>query len=84
MINSIKQKTIVGKGGKVEIISSELPEGALVEVIVLVEWVEKDTTEYLLSTEANRKHLMESLENVEKRENLVVITPEEWDEKYTV
>jgi len=42
---------------------------------------EQDTTEYLLSTEANRKHLTEAIEYVEKRENLIVFTPEEWNER---
>ena len=82
MITGIRQKTVVGEGGKVEIVSPELPPGTVVEVIVVVEPVEPDTTEYLLSTEANRKHLLEAIENVEKRENLVVMTPEEWDAKY--
>jgi len=82
MITGIRQKTVVGEGGKIEIVSPELPTGTVVEVIVFVEPVEQDTTEYLLSTEANRKHLLEALENVEKRENLVVITPEEWNAKY--
>ena len=36
-----------------------------------------DETEYLLSTEANRKHLMEAIENVEKG-NLVKISGEDW------
>jgi antitoxin YefM len=89
MINAIKQKVIVEQGGKIEILSPELPEGAEVEVIVILESetaekVPQDTTEYLLSTEANRKHLLEAIENLEKRENLVVITPEEWNEKYNV
>lgn len=42
----------------------------------------KDTTEYLLSGEANRKHLMESIQNVERGENLIVFTAEEWHERY--
>jgi len=82
MITGIRQKTVVREGGKIEIVSPELPTGAVVEVIVVVEPVEQDTTEYLLSTEANRKHLLEAMENIEKRENLVVITPEEWNAKY--
>ena len=50
MITGIRQKVIVGEGGKVEILSPELPRGTLVDVIILVETVEQDTTEYLLST----------------------------------
>lgn len=49
-----------------------------------IEISSQDTTEYLLSTEANRKHLTQAIENVEKRENLIVFTPEEWNEKYCI
>ena len=42
----------------------------------------QDTTEYLLSTEANRRHLREAIEQVETRDDVVVMTPEEWHEKY--
>jgi len=65
MIAGIRQKTVVGVGGKVEILSPDLPSGTRVEVIVLVEPVEQDTTEYLLSTEANRKHLLQALRDLE-------------------
>ncbi|MEL6350140.1 MAG: hypothetical protein AAFR58_00075 [Cyanobacteria bacterium J06627_28] len=34
MVSGIKQQSIVGKDGKIEIQASELPEGAVVEVIV--------------------------------------------------
>ena len=34
MITGIKQKVVVGEGGKVEISSPQLPSGALVDVIV--------------------------------------------------
>ncbi len=61
MITGIRERTIVKDGGRVEISSSDLPEGAEVEVIVLVEEDEQDATEYLLSTEANRRHLEQSL-----------------------
>jgi len=42
---------------------------------------EQDATEYLLSTEANRNHLTQAIENVDKRENLIVFTPDEWNER---
>ena len=61
MFTGIRQKTIVGEGGKIEFVSPELPSGTLVEVIVLVEPEEQDTTEYLLSQETNRNHLLEAL-----------------------
>jgi len=84
MITALKQRAIVGKGGQVGIISSGLREGTTVEIIVLVEPYEQDATEELLSSYSNRKHLTEAIKNVENRKNLVVITPEEWDEKYSV
>jgi antitoxin YefM len=84
MIHGIRQKAVVGQGGRIEILSPELPGGSIVEVIILIEPVEQDTTEYLLSTEANRNHLLQAIENIEKGENLTVITPEEWNEKYCV
>ncbi|NEO97708.1 MAG: hypothetical protein F6K58_03170 [Symploca sp. SIO2E9] len=92
MLNGIKQRVIVGKEGKIEIKTSELAEGTVVEVIVLVEQdaVESDTsqhipqdaTEYLLSTQDNRRHLMSAIGNVETNTNLVNFTPEEWNEEY--
>ncbi|MBM3128542.1 MAG: hypothetical protein FJ009_07940 [Chloroflexi bacterium] len=64
MITGIKQKTIVGEVGKIEISSPQLPSGALVDVIVFVEPEEQDATEYLLSTEANRQHLSKALQDL--------------------
>jgi len=81
MIQSIRQHTHVGKEGRIAIRAPELLEGMSVEVIVLVE-PEQDTTEYLLSTEANRHHVQEALEHIETRQHLVVMTSEEWHEKY--
>jgi antitoxin YefM len=60
MLTGIREKAIVGEGGKIEITSPDLPIGTEVEVIVLVE-EEMDATEYLLSTEANRRHLEQAL-----------------------
>lgn len=84
MFNSLKRKTTVGPGGKIELWSPELPEGAQVEVIILIMPTEaaSETTDYLLSTEANRQQLLEAIDNVEKRQNLITISPEEWYEKY--
>jgi len=86
MFNSLKQMTTVGPGGKIEFWSAELPEGAQVEVIILImpTATELETTDYLWSTEANRQQLLEAIDNVEKRQNLITITPEEWHEKYRV
>jgi antitoxin YefM len=45
MLSGIKQKAIVGKNGKIELSATELPEGTVVEVIVLVETpTEEDET----------------------------------------
>ncbi len=73
MITGIREKTIVREGGKIEISSLDLPIGKEVEVIVLVEDEEQDTTEYLLSTEANRKHLMKEMRDAENPEKLIYV-----------
>jgi antitoxin YefM len=72
MFTAIKKNYVIGKEGKFEV-QSELPEGTKIEVIILVE--DQDETSYLLSTEANRQHLMEAISNIEQGENLVVISP---------
>jgi antitoxin YefM len=84
MISGIKQQSTVGKNGKIEIPSTELPEGTLVEVIVLVESPTIDETDYLLSSPANKDHLLQSIENIKNPDNLIVITPDEWNEKYRI
>ena len=85
MLKAIRQETMVKEGGKVEISLPELPSGTMVEVIIfLPPKDELDTTDYLLSTRANRRHLSEAIAHVEKRENIIVFTPEEWHEKYCI
>jgi antitoxin YefM len=84
MINGIKQRGVVGKDGKIEIQASELPEGTVVEIIVLVDTESQDETEYLLTTEPNRTKLLDAIVRAEDPNNLVVITPQEWNEKYRV
>jgi antitoxin YefM len=84
MLTGIKQHGIVGKDGKIEIQTSDIPEGTAVEIIVLVEQAEQDTTEYLLSTEANRHQLLQAIERAEIPDNLVVIASEEWNERYRI
>jgi antitoxin YefM len=81
MLSGLKRQVVVGKDGKIEIQASELAEGTVVEVIILVE---QDATEYLLSTEANRHYLMTAIQNVETKTNLVSFTPEEWNEEYNI
>lgn len=98
MLSGIRQQGVVGKDGKIEIHTSELAEGTLVEVIVLSEqstsssedialpgdMATQDTTAYLLSTESNRHHLMASIEQTKEKKHLISLTPEEWDEEYNV
>jgi antitoxin YefM len=94
VLSGIKQQVVVGKNGKIEIETSELAEGIVVEVIVLVEKdgvetntnqsISQDATEYLLSTEANRYHLMTAIQNIETKTNLVNFTLEEWNEEYNI
>ncbi|MBD0386611.1 MAG: hypothetical protein ICV54_08800 [Nostoc sp. C3-bin3] len=79
MLSGIKQKAIVGKDGKIELSTTELPEGTVVEVIVLVETPnEEDETTYLLKSETNKKHLLTALENVEAG-NLIYIDLDEYE-----
>lgn len=73
MITGIRKRVIVGEGGKVEITSTELPTGILVDVIILPEPTEQDTTEYLLSTEANRNHLRQALQDLEKSQSYICV-----------
>lgn len=75
MIVGVRQKTVVGKGGKVEFTSPALPPGALVEVIVLIEPEEQDETEYLLSTEANRNHLLQALRELDDSSSYIYVDP---------
>jgi antitoxin YefM len=72
MITGIREKTFVKEGGKIEISSSDLPIGTQVEVIVLIE-EERDSTEYLLSTEANRRHLEEAMQDAQNPEKLIYV-----------
>jgi antitoxin YefM len=71
MITGIRQKAIVGEGGRIEILSPDLIDGTLVDVIVLVEPVEQDATDYLLSTEANRRHLRQALRELDQTSNYI-------------
>ncbi len=75
MLTGIRQKTIVGEGGKIEFLSPGLPSGILVEVIVLVEPEELDTTEYLLSKEANRNHLLQALQDLDDPSRYTYVDP---------
>jgi antitoxin YefM len=79
MLTGIKQKSTVGKNGKIELPTTELPEGTVVEVIVLVDQgIEEDETTYLLQSTANKKHLLQAIENVEKG-NLIYVDLDEYE-----
>jgi antitoxin YefM len=82
MLNGIKQKGIVNKEGKVELFVPELPEGTIVEVILLVEPtidIEEDEAAYLLKSEANKKRLLQGIENV-KKGNLIYVDLDEYEQ----
>ena len=80
MIGRIKQKAIVGRGGKIELPETELPEGTLVEVIVLVEPpTQEDETAYLLRSPANKQQLLRALDDV-KQGNLIFVDLDEYEE----
>ncbi len=73
-MNAIKYRAIV-KNGRLEM-SVNLPEGTIVEAILLVEQttqIETDETAYLLSTEANRHNLLERLEELKQPQNYVYV-----------
>ena len=78
MITRIKQKATVGKNGKIELPTTELPEGTIVEVIVLVDQVIEDETTYLLKSKSNKEHLLKAIENVEKG-NLIYVDLDEYE-----
>jgi len=56
----------------------DLPEGTIVEAILLVEQkiesnLKIDETAYLLSTEANRRNLLEGLEELKQPQNYIYV-----------
>ncbi len=70
MITGIREITTVKEGGKIEISSLQFPIGTKVEVLILAEDYEQDTTDYLLSSEANRHHLNEAISDSRNPEKL--------------
>ena len=78
MLNGIKQKAVVSNG-KVELSVPELSEGTEVEIILLVESdLEEDETTYLLKSKANKKHLLQALENV-KQGKIIYVDIDEYE-----
>lgn len=74
-MNKLKYTTTI-KGGQLDLPPLDLPEGTIVEAILLIQEPNAiDETEYLLSTEANRQHLRESLELLKNRDNYIYVDP---------
>lgn len=72
-MNAIKYKAII-KNGRLEMPIIDLPEGTIVEAILLIESeIEMDETAYLLSTEANRRNLLEGLEELKHPQNYIYV-----------
>ena len=75
-MNTLKYKTKI-KDGQLDLPPLNLPEGTIVEAILLIkESIETDETEYLLSTEANREHLQEALELLKNPQNYIYVDPD--------
>ena len=76
-MNAIKYRAII-KNGKLEMPMIDLPEGTIVEAILLIaseieSKIEMDETAYLLSTEANRRNLLEGLEQLKQPQNYIYV-----------
>jgi antitoxin YefM len=74
MIQGLRKKIIVEEDGKLEIKSPELHKGDKIEVIMLVN--PEEETEYLLSTEANRMHIREAMQQLKERKSYVYVDPD--------
>ena len=76
-MNASKYQAIV-KNGRLDMPMLDLPEGTVVEAILLVEqeteWkLKMDETGYLLSTIANRRNLLEGLEELKLPQNCIYV-----------
>jgi antitoxin YefM len=71
-MNAIKYSTTV-KNGKLDLPFLDLPEGTVVEAILLVDQSELDETSYLLSSDANRRNLIAGLEELQKPQNYIYV-----------
>jgi antitoxin YefM len=72
-MNAFKYRTTI-KNGQLDLPNLDLPEGTVVEAILLmVESNEEDQTDYLLSTEANRQHLKEAVELLKNPQNYIYV-----------
>ena len=73
MLQSIKTTATVNQHGAINITSPELPIGATVEVIILIQAETQNTTEYLLSNPVNQQHLFDALEQINHSENYTYV-----------
>lgn len=72
-MNTLKYKTTI-KSGQLDLPYLDLPEGTVVEAILLIDrYGDTDETDYLLSTEANRQHLTEALELLKNSNNYIYV-----------
>lgn len=72
-MNALKYQTII-KNGQLNLPTLNLPEGTVVEAILLIQQpTAMDETEYLLSTSANRQHLQEAIESLKNPENYIYV-----------
>jgi len=72
-MNALKYKATV-KNGQLNLPTLDLPEGTVVEAILLIqESTEMDETDYLLSTSANRQHLQEAIESLKNPDNYIYV-----------
>lgn len=85
MITEIRERITVLPGGRIEIPTSPFDEGIEVDVIIRRNPApeEMDATEYLLSTEANRKRMDEALEELKHPENFSPLDMEEYERRLT-
>ena len=83
MITGIKQTAIVGHNGKIEIPTSELPEGAIVEILIFMDSPDDSPAQAQL-LEAIVGEASPAANRIESRQDLVTFTPEEWNAQYHV
>jgi hypothetical protein len=74
-MNALKYQTII-KDGQLDLPPLNLPEGTVVEAILLIQEPDAmDETDYLLSTEANRQYLKEAVELLKNPDNYIYVDP---------